>query len=61
VQDGRYFTEAAGWSPSTRLLTPSPTRSPCFAWLLRWEAFERFGFDPDGVSGAADGSLRRSS
>jgi len=49
VQDGRYFTESAGLVAIHPVADALADEFPHFAWLLRREAFERFGFDPDGV------------
>ena len=49
VADGRYFTEAAGLVAIHPVADSLADEVPYFAWLLRNEANERFGFDPDGV------------
>ena len=49
VKNGKHFTQSAG------LLMTCPVaealKDECFlsAWLLRYEAFLRFGYDPDAV------------
>ena len=49
VNDGRYFTEASGLVAIHPIGDALADEVPYFAWLLRREAFERFGFDPDSV------------
>jgi len=49
VGDGRYFSEAAGLVAIHPIADALADEVPFFAWLLRCEAFERFGFDPDRV------------
>lgn len=51
VKDGRYFTEAAGLVAVHPIADALADEVPYFAWLLRFEAFLRFGFDPDNVFG----------
>ncbi len=45
----RYFTEAAGLVAIHPIGDALADEVPYFAWLLRREAFDRFGFDPDDV------------
>ncbi len=47
VRDGLCFTEAAGLVAVHPIADALADEVPYFAWLLRQEAFERFGFDPD--------------
>ena len=47
VKDGRYFTEAAGLVAIHPIADALADEVPYFAWLLRFEAYKRFGFDPD--------------
>ena len=49
IENGEYFTEAAGLVAIHPLADGMASEVPFFAWLLRQEAFLRFGFDPDGV------------
>lgn len=49
VKDGRYFTDAAGLVAVHPIADALADEVPYFAWLLRREAYARFGFDPDGV------------
>ena len=49
VSDGRLFTEAAGLVAVHPLADYVATNESLLAWLLRWEAFRRFNFDPMGV------------
>lgn len=49
VKAGDYFTEAAGLVAAHPIADALADEFAYFAWLLRVEAFHRFGFDPDGV------------
>ena len=49
VKDGRWFTEAAGLVAVHPIADALADEVPYFAWLLRKEAFDRFGLDPDAV------------
>ena len=51
VNDGQCFTEAAGLVAVHPIVDALADEVPYFAWLLRREAFDRFGFDPDRVFG----------
>jgi hypothetical protein len=51
VRHSDYFTEAAGLVAIHPLADGLASESPYFTWLLRHEAFARFGFDPDDVFG----------
>lgn len=51
VKDGRFFTEAAGLVAIHPIADALADEVPYFAWLLRREAYDRFGLDPDGVFG----------
>jgi len=55
VNDGLCFTEAAGLVAVHPIADALADEVPYFAWLLRQEAFDRFGFDPDGVFGRQSG------
>ena len=44
--NGKLFTEAAGLVAIHPLADYVATNVPLLAWLLRWEAFCRFDFDP---------------
>lgn len=44
-----YFTQAAGLVAVHPIADALAAELDYFAWLLRYEAFVRFGFDPDGV------------
>lgn len=46
IHDGNLFTESAGLVAVHPLADYVAMSSPLLAWLLRWEAFRRFGFDP---------------
>jgi hypothetical protein len=52
VTEGNYFTEAARLVAVHPIADALADELAYFAWLLRHEAFRRFGFDPDGVFGA---------
>lgn len=49
VKYGDHFTASAGLVAVHPIADSLADEVPYFAWLLRCEAFERFGFDPDGV------------
>ncbi len=49
IKDGRYFTEAAGLVALHPIADAMADEFSEFAWWLREEAFNRFGFDPDQV------------
>lgn len=49
VRHGDYFTDTAGLVAVHPVADALADELPYFAWLLRAEAFARFGFDPDGV------------
>jgi len=48
VHDGRYFTHSAGLVAAHPVAHDLAHRSDLLKWLLRREAFLRFGFDPQG-------------
>jgi hypothetical protein len=49
VKDGSYFTEAAGLVAVHPIADALAEELAYFAWLLRYEAFCRFEFDPDRI------------
>ncbi|MCC6126164.1 MAG: hypothetical protein IT426_14475 [Pirellulales bacterium] len=49
VNEGNYFTESSGLVAVHPVADALADEVPYFAWLLRFEAFQRYGFDPDGV------------
>jgi hypothetical protein len=51
VKHPDYFTEAAGLVAVHPIADAVADELAYFAWLLRHEAFRRFGFDPDEVFG----------
>ncbi len=51
VKDGKYFTQAAGLVAIHPVADAAADEYAEFAWWLREKAFNRFGFDPDGVFG----------
>jgi hypothetical protein len=44
-----HFTQSAGVIATHPVADALCDEYPFFAWLLRYEAFRRFGYDPDGV------------
>jgi hypothetical protein len=44
-----HFTQSAGAIATHPVADALCDEYPFFAWLLRFEAFHRFGYDPDGV------------
>lgn len=49
VKDGNHFTESAGLVAVHPVADALADEVPYFAWLLRHEAYCRFGYDPDEV------------
>ncbi len=49
VKDGNHFTQAAGLVAIHPIAEALKDEYFYFAWLLRHEAFQRFGYDPDAV------------
>ena len=49
VTDGNYFTDSAGLVAIHPVADALADEIAYFAWLLRYEAYVRFGFDPDNV------------
>ncbi len=49
ISDPQLFTNSAGLVAAHPLADYVAAREPLLAWLLRWEAFLRFGFDPMGA------------
>jgi hypothetical protein len=45
----KHFTQSAGVVATHPVADALSDEYPFFAWLLRFEAFQRFGYDPDGV------------
>jgi hypothetical protein len=45
----KHFTQSAGVIATHPVADALCDEYPFFAWLLRYEAFRRFGYDPDGV------------
>ena len=48
-KSGNHFTQSAGLVAVHPLADALSDEFPAFAWLLRSEAFTRFGYDPDSV------------
>ena len=44
-----HFTQSAGLIAAHPIADAISDEFPCFTWLLRAEAFQRFGYDPDRV------------
>jgi hypothetical protein len=49
IKHGLHFTQSAGVVAVHPIADGMCDEYPFFAWLLRAEAFRRFGYDPDGV------------
>ena len=49
VKNGKHFTQAAGLVAVHPIAESLKDEYFHFAWLLRREAFLRFGYDPDAV------------
>ncbi len=49
VKEGLHFTQSAGLVAVHPIADQMCDEFPMFTWLLRAEAFKRFGYDPDGV------------
>ena len=49
VKNGRHFTQSAGLVVVHPIAEAPRDEYFYFAWLLRYEAFLRFGYDPDAV------------
>ncbi|HMJ88301.1 MAG TPA: hypothetical protein VK530_00710 [Candidatus Acidoferrum sp.] len=49
VQNGDFFTQSAGLVAAHPVAHCIAHQSPLLGWLLRWEAYKRFTFDPDRV------------
>lgn len=53
TSDGLHFSQAAGLVALHFFAGMLLGSSPYFAWLLRYEAYKRFAYDPDHVFGDA--------
>ncbi len=49
VRDGEHFTHSGGLVAAHPAAHFVAHHSELLSWLLRWEAFCRFGYDPNGV------------
>jgi len=49
AKNGLHFTQSAGLVAVHPIADGMCDEYPFFSWLLRAEAFRRFGYDPDGV------------
>ena len=49
VKDSRHFTQSAGLVAVHRLADALADEFESFAWRLRADSFQRFGYDPDGA------------
>ena len=54
VKRENLFTDAAGLVAVHPIADALADEIAYFAWLLRFEAYKRFGFDPDGVFSATE-------
>jgi len=52
VKLAKHFTQSAGVVATHPVADALCDEYPFFAWLLRYEGFRRFGYDPDGVFSA---------
>ena len=52
-----HFTQSAGVVATHPVADALCDEYPFFAWLLRYEAFRRFGYDPDGVFSSRQDAL----
>jgi len=57
AKDGNHFTQSAGLVAIHPIADALCDEFPFFSWLLRAEAFRRFGYDPDGVFSSECGEL----
>ncbi len=53
AKEGMHFTQSAGLVAMHPIADALADESPAFTWLLRYRAYERFGYDPDQVFCAA--------
>ena len=53
VKDGQFFTHSGGLVAAHPAAHFIAHKSTLLAWLLRWEAWRRFRFDPDCIFGGA--------
>jgi hypothetical protein len=53
IKNCRHFTQSAGLIATHPVADALSDEYPFFAWMLRFESFRRFGYDPDGVFSAA--------
>jgi hypothetical protein len=49
VRDGKHFTQSAGLVATHEIADALCDEFPCFSWLLRAKAFQKFFYDPSGV------------
>ena len=49
IKQSAHFTQSAGLIATHPVADALCDEFPFFAWLLRFESFRRFGYDPDGV------------
>jgi hypothetical protein len=52
-----HFTQSAGVIATHPIADALSDEYPFFSWLLRFEAFSRFGYDPDGVFSSSQDDL----
>lgn len=58
AKHGCHFTQSAGLVAIHPIADQMADEYPFFSWLLRAHAFQRFGYDPDGVFCGAAPDLR---
>jgi hypothetical protein len=52
AKEGNHFTQSAGLVALHPVADALVDEFPFFAWLLRADAYRRFGYDPDSVFSA---------
>src|SRR6266849_3113116 len=57
TKDCQHFTQSAGLVATHPVADALCDEFPFFAWLLRFESFSRFGYDPDGVFSSSQDSF----
>lgn len=57
TKKGLHFTQSAGLIAVHPIADAMADEFPFFAWLLRAESYNRFGYDPDGVFSKAQDQL----
>jgi len=57
VKRSQHFTQSAGVVATHPVADALSDEYPSFAWLLRFEAFRQFGYDPDAVFSSSQDDL----